>query len=121
MRTQQAIARANEMRPNDVNDERKAEWLFALEGEVADLMRLPPPRNTWPEDAELLMPYPYDDFYPLWIAAMIDNEQQDAALYANDMQMANSAYKRARAWWRRGHRADPENNDRRGSTWNPLT
>lgn len=103
MRVQQAIARANELRPNDIPDINKAEWLFALEGEVADLMRVPPPVNPWPGDADLLMPYPYDDFYAKWIAAMIDNELQETAMYANDMQVANEAYKRARAWWMRTH------------------
>jgi len=45
----------------------------------------------------------HEQIYPLYLAAMIDYGNQDGALYANDMAVANAAIAEARAYWRRTH------------------
>jgi len=99
-----AIQQADELRPNDLPEERKAAWLCSLEADFADVMGVDTPENHYPEDRTLLMPFPYDDAYVPYLAAMIDLANQDTALYANDKAVADEAAKRARARWRREHR-----------------
>lgn len=107
MQFRQAIARADALRPNMIDEAAKAEWLYQLECEIADMMKVKMTSNPWlsgGKDAELLMPAPHDGIYVLHLCAMIDNAQQETALYANDMTMANSAIATAKAWWRRSNR-----------------
>ena len=102
MKLKQAIAQADSLRPNLIPDETKAAWVYGLEGEIAEMMRVEPPENVWPvsdDAAPLLMPYPHDGIYTLYLCAMIDNANEESALYANDMTVANAAITQAKAWW----------------------
>jgi len=104
MKLKQAIARADAARPNMISEETKAGWIFELEGEFAELMNKEPPVNSWRgggKDIELLMPFPHDNVYELYLCAMIDNHNQESAAYANDLVVANAAIDAAKAWWRR--------------------
>lgn len=108
MKVRDAIAQADKLRPNKISDERKARWLFELDADFAETMETVPLEFTFPcEDTELLMPYPHDDVYALYLQAMIDFAQQDMELYENDMAMANAAADAAKAWWRRHHPHTP--------------
>lgn len=98
-----AIAGANTLRPNAIDDSIKADWIYELEAEVAELMDTELPEFMFPEDQDLLMPKPYDNFYHLHVCAMIDFYLEDTQLYVNDMTMANSAKDSAFKWWRRHH------------------
>lgn len=109
-----AIAKANELRPNTLNDEMKADWVAQLDGDVAEMMELPTPSPDFPVDHELLMPAPYDYIYVYYLCALIDQANEESALYANDMAIANSAISEARAWWRRHHRPNEDENYVRG-------
>ena len=84
-----------------LSDETKAGYLYKLEAEIAEMMGVDIPENTWPDDSEMLMPAPHDDIYHLFLCAMIDFANQETSLYANDMQMANAAILDAKAWYRR--------------------
>jgi hypothetical protein len=110
----QAIENANAVRVNSIPDEHKAALLMELEGEIAELKGVDCPENTYPDDHELLMPYPKDKIYELYLMAMIDLENEDSALYQNDFVMAQTAISDAKAWWRRNHRQDNTNNYYRG-------
>ena len=102
MRVTEAIAKADALRPNALDDEQKARWLHELDCDVADMQGTELPAFLWPEtDAELLMPEPHANIYVLYLAAQIDYYNQESALYANDMAVFNSEYKEARAWYRR--------------------
>lgn len=103
MKTTEAIARADGLRTNTATDEQKAAWLNDLDGSLAEMMGIPPPENKWPEDAELLMPRPHEEIYVLYLVARIDYDNQELALYANDMELFNQAMRDARSWWRRHH------------------
>lgn len=98
-----AISRADEKRPNAIDDETKSKWLMILEGDYAEMMGKPMPVNSYPEDMELLMPEPYDDTYVDFLCAQIDNYNQDTALYANDYVWANASIDAAKSWYRRNN------------------
>ena len=102
MTVREAIAAADLLRPNTLFDEMKARFVYELDCDIAELQDVEQPSFVWPkEDAELLMPAPHDNIYPLYLAAKIDYYNQESALYANDMAIYNNAYEEARRWWRR--------------------
>lgn len=110
MRIKEAITRADALRPNTLDEAQKAAWIYELEGRLAEVRRTPQPARTWPRDAALSMPPPYDNVYTLYLCAMIDLANQETALYADDMTVFNAAYGEAIAWWRRKHRPRPGRN-----------
>ena len=106
-----ALDSANKLRPNDAHDDIKAQQLFAgLEGEVAEMMGVDAPENTYPTDTELLMPFPYDDIYIWYLCAQIDLANEETQLYENDMTIFNEAWARAQAWYRRNNRSKLKKN-----------
>ena len=107
MRLKEAVKRADELRPNAIGEERKAAWILELEGRLAQVRRAPPPARTWPADAALAMPPPYDQVYERYLCAMIDLSNQETALYANDLALFEETYGAAVAWWRRTHSPAP--------------
>lgn len=127
MTVTEAIARADELRPNALGEEQKAAWLRQLEGQLWELWErdgtpLPPEREklwpwrmTWPEeDPKLLLTGPQEELYQLYLMAKIDYYNQEMDLYMNDMTLYNAALSEAQAWWRRHHRP------RRGKNWRTL-
>lgn len=116
MKVNEAIAKANEQRLNTFGDEIKEAWLRGLDGQLLEMMQNAedaqeheagtwPDAGLWPEeDPELLLPFPHDMVYVYYLVAQIDYNNQDIALYANDMTTYNAAMAEARAWWRRNHR-----------------
>ncbi len=104
MTVREAIARADEMRPNTLSDEQKASFIYELDCDIAELQGVDQPSFVWPgTDATLLMEEPHDNIYVLYLAAKIDYYNQESSMYANDMAVFNSAYSETRAWWRRQH------------------
>lgn len=107
MKVKEAIKKADFLRPNAIDEELKAEWLVKFDGEMAEMMAVDVPELNWPEDQELLMPYPKDDIYPLYLMARIDLANEETALYQNDMIVANQAISEAKAWWYRNFGTHP--------------
>lgn len=110
MELNKAISIANMLRPNDIADEKKAEWVMEVERGIAEMMCVEAPVNLYPEDMELLMPTPYDNIYELYLCAMIDFANQEGTLYQNDFMMYNSALAEAKAWYRRHNVPDYRGN-----------
>ena len=124
MRIIDAIAEADTLRPNAIEDELKARWLMTIEVEYAEVMGGEMP-SLDDLEAELLMPAPHDYSYVYYLCALIDNYNQDTGLYANDMEMANAAVDAAKAWWIRNNRTKKESNWRtmpefKGGGFDPL-
>lgn len=107
MRLKDAIKRADALRPNTIAEERKAGWVYELEGRLAQTRHAPPLAVVWPADSALAMPPPYDQVYERYLCAMIDLANEDTDLYANDMAVFESTYAAAVAWWRRTHEPGP--------------
>ena len=93
----EVITRADILRPNKLPEEQKYDAVMKLEAQVAELMckgtnvyrgsewvefleRNYPDGKT----AELLMPYPNDDIYVLYLTAIIDFYNQELDKYQND-------------------------------------
>lgn len=112
MTAKKAITMADGLRMNAISEEQKYSWLYELEGQVAEVLETEIPENPFPEDAELLMPAPYENIYVYYLCAMIDYFQQELNLYANDMTMFNSLFAEAGAWWRRNNRPSSFKKDR---------
>lgn len=106
MTIRKAIANADRARPNMIEEETKAAWIYELEAEFAELMQLEPPVNEWSNggsDAELLVAFPHDKVYELYLMAMIDNYNMETAAYANDLVIATAAIDAAKAYYNRRH------------------
>lgn len=105
----EAIAKADAMRPNAIDELDKVRWVLELESEFAETYgaRFPDEDDMHDPDYELLVRFPRDNVYPLYLCAMIDNAQEETALYQNDMTIANQAVTDVKAWYRREHRAKP--------------
>ena len=101
MNVKKAITRADDIRPNAISDELKFSWVFEIEGHIAELLGVPVPEDTFPQDSELLMGPPYESIYERYLCAMIDLAQQDTALYANDYELYNATMAEAMAQYRR--------------------
>lgn len=101
MTLKEAIKKADFLRPNTVYEEIKAHWVMGLEVEIAELMHVDIPECMWPEDQDLLMPFPKDDIYALNLMAKIDLANEETELYANDSVTANQATTEAKQWWYR--------------------
>lgn len=128
MTVNEAIKRADALRPNTFELEAKARAVINLDMELAETMRPPrpprppfppePPANpaptfppvreyNWPqEDPELLMPAPHDGIYVLYLCCEIDLYNQETTLYANDAAVYETALAEAKAWRRRHVRAE---------------
>lgn len=111
MRLLKVIRDADELRPNKLSTERKAEIVMQLEARFAEMMGVPTPRlmlNGWDDtasaqDMELLLPDEHGGCYASYLAAMLDSYNQDSAQYANDYAIANREIADAMAWWRRNN------------------
>jgi len=97
MRYNTAIAHADVLRPNTVDSELKFMWLSELDGKIGEITG-EEVANPYPNDDDLLMPFPYDNIYELYLIAMIDIYNQDTMLYQADYTLFNQAFEEARAY-----------------------
>lgn len=117
MTVEKAITTADAMRPNNSFDrELKILWLrqsdAALRRAVvsrsdttdfedvgADVL-YDPEQELLRQDAQLLAPEPYDDYYPHYLCAQMDAALGETERYANEMQPANTAQQGFAVWCR---------------------
>ena len=52
------------------------------------------------QEAELLLPEPYDDYYPHYLCAQMDAALGETDRYANEMQLANAGSQAFAVWCR---------------------
>ena len=107
MKIKDAIAWADEVKPNAFAERVKFEWLNALEGKIAaDLFLLAPAEvrtlhSVYPEalEPELLVGPPHDDIYTLYLQAKIDEANGEYNKYSNTMQIYNEYYGTFLRWF----------------------
>ena len=107
MKIKDAIAWADEVKPNAFTERVKFEWLNALEGKIAaDVFLLAPAEvrtlhYVYPEDleTELLVGPPNDDIYTLYLQAKIDEANGEYNKYSNTMQIYNEYYGTFLRWF----------------------
>lgn len=107
MRVRAAIDMANKMKPNSFPDEIMTRWLNECEGRVQVEIHQIQPENVLnyeiPGDDETVMivPYPFDRLYWLYLLAMIDYANGEYNNYQNAMQAVNAAFAEYHAWYMR--------------------
>lgn len=110
MRLTNAIDYADRMRPNTVPRPEKAQCLYKLEMEIAEIMETEKPdwSRAKAEDPELLLPEPWAGLYPQYLAAFIDYYQEEIDLYQVDSIMANQSLMEWKSAYRREHRSETD-------------
>lgn len=91
-----AIERADNLRPNPFEEEQKVRWLSELDGKIAREVLKDKNFSGYDlaPDAEkrLLLPDEYGDVYLFYLCAMIDFFSRDYSEYNNSMEMFNQAF-----------------------------
>lgn len=106
MTIREAIAMADDIKPNAFKSATKLAWLNKLEGTFAaevflmaqeEIRQLQYHRGDM--GAELLVNAPYDDLYVLWLEAQIDRANGEYNKYQNTMQSYNARYAEFFCWF----------------------
>lgn len=101
------IARVDVNKPNAFDTEQKLRWLAELDGKIAaDVMLQSIPdiqqyNYSYPDamDWELLVRFPHDNIYDLWLAAQIDLANGETDKYMNSMEAYNASYNHFVCWF----------------------
>lgn len=109
MKVKDAIAYADDVKPNAFGDEVKFRWLTELDGRIAaDVFLMAKPeldrlRYVCPDDGEdeLLADSPHDGIYPVYLSAMIDFHNGEYEKYQNTMTIFNEMYGNFVRWYAR--------------------
>ena len=109
----EAVNRIDSVKPNNYTQADKVAWLSQLDGrvkaEIIDTHEDAPVVNfsgydkDTPLSTTLLVPYPYDELYPLWLEARIDYANSEYTRYNNSMAMFNTAYADYERYYNRTH------------------
>jgi len=105
MTVQEAIERADAVKPNGYTTATKVAWLNSLEGSLAleVFLMAPAEATALLHSAEaltdvLLLDPPYDDLYVYWLEAMIDEANGEYDRYASSMQIYNARLSEFVCW-----------------------
>lgn len=109
MTPNKAIESVDSIRPNPYDEELKLRWISELDGMVKRLVHQEDevkPYN-YPEDMdkELLIPFPFDDLYGLYINSMIDFTNREYGNYNNSALMFEAQFTEFKKDYIRKHRA----------------
>jgi len=117
MTINEAITRADRVKPNQYETAEKVRWLSTLDGKIRREMM------AWHEGADgpfaaydpdgdldvpLLVPEPYDELYMHWLFAQVDYHNNEIDRFNNCMVMFNMAYATFADWYNRTHRPRQE-------------
>lgn len=108
----EAISQADQLRPNELDSAAKLRWLSAMDGQIfAELLsaHADAPASFAGYDAQtaqteaLLVPFPYDELYPRFLAMRIDLENGELDRYNNDAAVFNRLWQSMAAHYCRTH------------------
>ena len=89
MTPNKVIERVDKVRPNPYDEETKLGWISELDGMVNRLViqnnEAQPYRYPEDMDIELLIPYPYENLYQLYVEAKIDFYNREYGIYNNSV------------------------------------
>ncbi len=112
----EAIALADELRPNQYSAEQKLRWLRRLDGQIlAELEdnHRPETAGTSPAvleasygaDTELLAPFPYaEELYTAYLFCQIDLHNAEIAKYNQSLSLLSAAWRQLADWINRSRR-----------------
>ena len=109
MTPNKAIELVDKVRPNAYDDEIKLRWISELDGMVRRLVfgEKEADPYSYPEDMdkELLIPYPYDGLYNLYIESMVDFYNREYGNYNNTALMFEQKFIEYKKAYIREHRS----------------
>ena len=109
MTPNKAIEIVDKSKPNSYSDEDKLRWINELDGMVQRLVFQNDKitQYSYPEDIdkELLVPFPFDDVYELFLSAKIDYHNREYANYNNSAMMFEAQFSEYKKSYIREHRA----------------
>lgn len=113
MTIQAAIDQADQLRPNTLDINMKLRWLSNLDGQICSelLAAFEGGQADFPGyDSEtsktgthLVIPFPYDELYPRFLAMRIDLEHGELERYNNDAAIFNRLWQTVAAHYCRTH------------------
>ena len=109
MTPSKVIESVDKLRPNAYEEETKFGWLNDLDGMVKKLViqddEITP--YVYPDDLgkELLIPFPYDNLYGLYLESMIDYYNREYANYNNSAMMFEGRFSEYKKWYIRNNKA----------------
>ena len=112
MRVQDAIEKADRLRPNRFSDMEKIEWLSILDGQVYDEVISRYEENVdvvfdgYDEEhmnEDLLIPDTYAKVYVDYLMAQIDFYNRDMGMYNNQIAVFSNGYQDFKNWYIRNH------------------
>ena len=100
------LERAEQEKPDAFSNPVKARWLTELEGKIAlDCFHMSPKEAQtvlygWPKDENkvLLVRFPNEEIYSLYLEAMIDFHNGEPDRYQNTMERFNQAFLGFKQW-----------------------
>ena len=107
MTANKVIERADKTKPNAYDEELKLGWISELDGMVKRLVfqegeakpyRFPEDMNT-----ELLIPFPYDNLYELYVGSKIDFYNREYDHYNNSAMVFEDRFKEYKKAYIREH------------------
>ena len=108
MTPNKVIEYVDKVKVNAYGDEEKFRWLNEVDGMVQRLVMQSEDvvSYTWPDDGdtELLIPYPFDVVYHLYMEGMIDYHNKEYATYNNTMMVFNAKFDEFKKAYIRAHK-----------------
>lgn len=104
MTISEAIMQAKRLRETTETEERLADLLTRLDGQISEFMGVDPPRYSYPSEDKLLADDEYAELYVYYLCAQIDFYNQETELYANDSAAFENEMNAFRAFYRRKNR-----------------
>lgn len=112
MTAKEILTEADITRPNLVQLNRKLDWLYSIEKQIADHMsrygESDAAADEMTEQTELLLPREHKDIYIYYIVCMTDLANQDIAMYNNSCAYFNELFDSWQKKWRREHLPSPQ-------------
>lgn len=113
MTIREAIDRANNAKPNQIDEELMVRWLYQLDSDIKENIIDTHNYNTDESEIEvgdftndqtdLIVPAPYDEVYVDYLKMQIDKANDETARYNNSVIFFNDSYTRFSKWWNKHH------------------
>ena len=111
MTPNKVIESVDSKRPNAYSEEVKLGWINTLDGMVKRLVHQEDEKNIAPYvypddmDKELLIPYPFESVYDLYLESMIDYYNREYGNYNNSAMLFEARFDEYKKAYIREHRA----------------
>lgn len=110
MKIFEAISLVDEMEVNTYGDDEKIRWISWLDGQLYATVHMrhanPPEFHSYEcesMDTELLVPYPFDQMYILWLRAQMDLANGEISRYNEEITAFNALQNSFIADYKRSH------------------